>query len=1009
MKKLNLKHFLIISVFVLLGGLVGYALINTTGTKKQEFSSPFMQAKTEWADSTLKYLPVNEKIAQLFFYNIGKIDTSNESEIISNLNKFMPGGIVFKTDSLADFIKYQNNFQKISKINLLTFVKSNTAIPQFKDFNTFPNFNNLFSVKEDSLIENYIKQLAKLNKQLNISFSLLPEIKKFEKDTSFKNKYAIILNYLHTELKENKIISCMKQTELFEFDSANYVLNKSFIDAGLLALISNNQQGRSEAVSLPNDFKKQYKFGGFSVVDISDNEISEDSILSLINSGTELFISKQPEKLINKISNLIDDEKISEESLNQIVRKILLAKTWTGLENNIRIEIDSVKKIINKKQIIASLHDVYKNSISLIKNENGLIPFKNLQKSNFVIVNIGKNNINKFKEVFKTYHKFKSIEINIEKDDVNKKLSNIKKSANIIFVANNMLIDSALTNNIFENKKFKNAIFVNFGNERNLNYTDSFSSIIQVNGNSEFEQKYLADALFGGIAIKGHFLSNINDSLYFGKSIETIKIRVANSLPETEGLNPQILLKIDSIAKNGIRRGAFPGCQIVILKNGNAVYDKSFGYHTYSKQRRVRHNDLYDLASVTKIAATTTAAMRMYDKGRLKLNSNLGRYFKDTKIDYSNIEADTIINIDTLLFSEVKDFKKLLRHQDTIHINDSMFMAYDTLIVTATPKNNIFKVKIKDLLIHKSGISPTLPILPYVIFKKNFYDSLTLIKQRFYEKFKDDSLHKDTVFDKKTALQKIYDEYFTRKYIKDSAEIKIADNFYFQNRYFDTLWRDTKRLRVYSRKIYQYSDINMILLQQAIDSTNHRGIDRYLRTNIYQPMGLNTMCYKPTKYFSKYNIVPTENDKYWREQLLRGNVHDPSAAMLGRVSGNAGLFSNAYDLAVLGQMWLNAGIYGGRRYISENTIKKFTGFQEDSHRGLGFDKPTRKSIIGKGAPVESYGHTGFTGTCIWVDPVNDIVFVFLSNRVHPSAKNWRINTLKIRQKIHTVVYDAMKE
>jgi CubicO group peptidase (beta-lactamase class C family) len=167
------------------------------------------------------------------------------------------------------------------------------------------------------------------------------------------------------------------------------------------------------------------------------------------------------------------------------------------------------------------------------------------------------------------------------------------------------------------------------------------------------------------------------------------------------------------------------------------------------------------------------------------------------------------------------------------------------------------------------------------------------------------------------------------------------------------------------------------------------------------------MTYVPLKYFNVQSIVSTEYDKYWREQLLRGNVHDPSAAMLGGISGNAGLFSNAYDLAILGQMWLNGGTYGGARYLSESTVKLFTSHQENSHRGLGFDKPSRKSIIGNGASQNSYGHTGFTGTCIWVDPDHKLVFVFLSNRVHPDAKNGRINSMKIRQKIHTIVYKAI--
>ena len=1007
MTKLKLKHFIIITFFALLGTLLLLFLLNKNKRSKQEFSSPFMLANTEWADTTLKYLPVNEKIAQLIFFDAGKISNNEIGKIISELNQIMPGGIIYNTDSLNDFVKYQNNLQKISKINLFTSVKTETGVPQFKDFTVFPNLKSLLSIKEDAVIKNYIKQLASLNKLLNISFSFLPHINKLENDTLFRKRYSEIICLFNNELKQKNIISCMNQTNFLKFDSINYTFNKSYVDTGMLALLAENKKSIGNVNSLPNNFKERFKFGGFSLTDTRDKDFEEDSLQSLLHSGTELFISRNPKELIEKISNLINDVKFSEEELNEIVRKILIAKTWTGVENNRRIEPISIKKFINKKQNISSLHTVYKNSISLIKNKNNILPFTNLHKSAFIIVNIGRSDKSKFKEVFGTFCNFKSIDI---KHNEEIDLTKLKKNANVIFVAYNTLINSVLYKYNLEGANFKSSILVNFGRSENLNFANKFDAIVHLNGNTEIEQKYAADALFGGTEIIGQLKNNVNDTLQFGKSINTKKIRLAKVLPEDEGLNSEILKTIDSIAKDGIRRGAFPGCQVVVLKGGNAVYDKSFGYHTYSKQRKVRHNDLYDLASITKIAATTTAAMRMYDKGRLGLNLNLGKYFRDTKIDYSNIKADTIINIDTLLFSEVKDFKKLLRQQDTIHINDSMFIAYDTLIVTASPKNNIFKVKIKDLLLHKSGISPTLPILPYILYKKNYYDSLEIIKHRFYEKLKNDTLNNDSSveFNVKDGLKKIYDKYFTHVYTKDSSETKIADGFYLQNRYFDTLWRDTKRLRVYSRKIYQYSDINMILLQQAIDSINHRSLNSYMRRNFYLPMGLKTMCYKPTKYFSRYNIVPTENDKYWREQLLRGNVHDPSAAILGRVSGNAGLFSNAYDLSILGQMWLNGGTYGGRRYISEKTIKKFTGFQEDSHRGLGFDKPTRKSIIGKGASIESYGHTGFTGTCIWVDPVNDIVFVFLSNRVHPSAKNWRINTLKIRQKIHTVVYDAMK-
>ncbi|MCF6366300.1 MAG: serine hydrolase [Bacteroidales bacterium] len=1006
--KIHLKlKYLIFAGILVTAGVIIIFLFPKKDKEKQIYPTPFLSVESAWADTTIKYLSVEEKIGQLIIYDAGKISKNNSDSLFSDLYKFMPGGIIFNTDSLNKFVKYQNNIQKISKINLLTICKSETGIPEFIDINSYPDIQTLLSIRNDSITDIYVDFFAEFSKQLNISFNILPEFRSSSNDSSYNKKYLNILLSYNENLKDKKIISCLSEKSFFMFDSTNFEVNNKIFKSGLSAILPNYNNIQNNEFGLTNNIKTKYNFGGLSAVEIKDADLTPESILNLIKNGAELFITDKPEKIINNISNLLEDELITEEDINYTVRKILLAKTWTGVDSNIHIEADSVISFSKniKNQVI--LRNVLKKTITSVKNN--LLPFMNLRKLNFKVLNIGEQNYTSFKKTFSEYSLSSFSSFDSEDDAFISKLKKHKKKSDLIILFNNIKADTNIINAIFENNSSKTISLINFGNIENLQFADSFNAVIQVYGNSEIEQKYVADAIFGGISMQGQLPVNINDSLYFGKSVKAKKVRVSRVLPEEEGLNSKILSKIDSIANDGIRRGAFPGCQVVVFKNGNAVFDKTFGYHTYAKQRRVRKTDLYDLASITKIAATTLAAMRLYDNGRLRLNNNLGRFFRDTEIDYSNIKPDTIFNIDTLKFADVKDFRKILRYQDTIHLNDSVFVAFDTLIVTTTPGNNIFKVKIRDLLLHKSGITPTLPILPYVLYKKNYYDSLELIKQRFYKKIKNDTLknNADTIFNVKKGLQEVFDKYFTRKYIKDSSETKIANSFFLQNRYFDTLWRDTKRLRVYSRKIYQYADINMILLQQAIDSINRRGIDRYLRYNVYQPMGLNTMCYKPTKYFSKYNIVPTENDKYWREQVLRGNVHDPSAALLGRVSGNAGLFSDAYDLALLGQMWLNGGSYGGMSFISKKTVQKFTGFQEDSHRGLGFDKPGKKSIIGKGAPPESYGHTGFTGTCIWVDPVNDIVYVFLSNRVYPSAKNWRINRLKIRQKIHTVVYDAI--
>jgi CubicO group peptidase (beta-lactamase class C family) len=243
----------------------------------------------------------------------------------------------------------------------------------------------------------------------------------------------------------------------------------------------------------------------------------------------------------------------------------------------------------------------------------------------------------------------------------------------------------------------------------------------------------------------------------------------------------------------------------------------------------------------------------------------------------------------------------------------------------------------------------------------------------------------------------------------DSSLVQVADGMYLKNRWLDSLWQRTKEVGVSGRKVSQYTDLNMILVQITIDTINRSNMNRYMQKEFYAPLGLKNIMYQPRQNRVPLNrIAPTENDRTWRRQVVHGHVHDPSAAMLGGISGNAGLFASAEDLGVLFQMLLNGGTYGGRRYLSENIIRLFTTTNEETGRGLGFDKWGNENIVAPSASPNTYGHTGFTGCCVWVDPDSKLVFVFLSNRVHPNVNNHRINGLKIRQKVHQVFYDAEK-
>ncbi len=186
-----------------------------------------------------------------------------------------------------------------------------------------------------------------------------------------------------------------------------------------------------------------------------------------------------------------------------------------------------------------------------------------------------------------------------------------------------------------------------------------------------------------------------------------------------------------------------------------------------------------------------------------------------------------------------------------------------------------------------------------------------------------------------------------------------------------------------------------------------------MEQNFYAPLGLQTLTYRPLCKFSQLRIAPTEEDKLFRNTLVRGTVHDEGAALCGGVAGHAGLFSNAHDLAVLMQMNLQDGYYGGTRYLQPGTVARFSTRQfNDSRRGLGWDKPEYRRDGGPTAPeasYQSYGHLGFTGTSVWVDPKYELVYVFLSNRVHPDARNTKLLTEGIRTKIQSVVYRAMED
>ena len=398
--------------------------------------------------------------------------------------------------------------------------------------------------------------------------------------------------------------------------------------------------------------------------------------------------------------------------------------------------------------------------------------------------------------------------------------------------------------------------------------------------------------------------------------------------PLTPAVKKEALSAIDSIVNDAIAKRVFPGCVVIAVHDGNIIYDKAFGHYKYEPSPAMSPGSIFDLASVTKVSATTVSVMKLYEQGKLDLKKTLGDYLAWVK---------------------------------------------------GTDKENL---RIEDILLHQAGLVPFIP------FYKETIDSSTGIPNP--------AIYSDKA--------------------KPGFKIRVAENLYLRNDWQDTIFSRILKSPLGPKNKYVYSDNDFIFLGKIVEQLTGMPLDEYVQKTFYKRIGMATTGFKPRERFAVGQMVPTETEKHFRRQTMQGDVHDEGASLFGGVAGHAGLFSDAYDLAMLYQMLLNGGTFNGVRYLKPETIHFFTAYHSKvSRRGLGFDKPEKDNATRKEpypsekASSQAFGHTGFTGTCVWVDPKYDLVYIFLSNRVYPTRDNPRLSQMQIRGKIQDALCDAIKK
>ncbi|WP_293912549.1 MULTISPECIES: serine hydrolase domain-containing protein [unclassified Sphingobacterium] len=554
-----------------------------------------------------------------------------------------------------------------------------------------------------------------------------------------------------------------------------------------------------------------------------------------------------------------------------------------------------------------------KNESVLLLNQEGIIPLKKLDDYKIVIASPSSDKFADFIAQAERYTEFETKGL--------EKLDESIKYANTVIIP---LHDADITDQfvyqlVQARKNNKKIILVVFGNGSGLTKLNSLTIPILFNTNTDSQtQKNAAMTIFGGISSTAKLDKTYSFYFQKGAGFNTNQTR----LQYTEGQNSSLNLnkltkKIDEIAAEAISKQATPGAVVMIIKDGQVIFEKGYGYHTYDKKTPTTIGNIFDLASVSKIAGTTPVIMRLTEQHVINLDSTIGDYLYQAQ---------------------------------------------------ATNKKNI---SLRSVMLHEAGFTPFIP---------------------FYRNLKPGDLERR---------------------FSASHQVKVADSCYLLNNYYrDVMWPEMLNSPVKPVGNYVYSDISMYVMKEVAEHQTGVPMQDYVQKNFYKPLGMKTAGYLPRDRFAKENIIPTEHDTSFRKVLLQGYVHDQGAAMAGGVAGHAGLFATANDLAIYGQLLLNRGEYGGNRYFKGETVDLFTSKQSaTSRRGLGFDRwdPNPKNEYpSKGANSSVYGHTGYTGTCIWIDPSNQLIYIFLSNRVHPQVSS-KLLDLNIRSRIQDAIYETLDE
>jgi len=942
-----------------------------------------------WVDSVMTNLSPDQRIGQLFM--VAAYSNKNEKhfrQIDTLVSRYGIGGIMFMQGGPMRQAVLTNRFQRQARLPMLIAMDAEWGLDMRLDSSMhFARQMTLGALDDDKYIYLMGREIALKMKRLGVNVSFSPVM-----DVNVNPANPVIGSRSFGESKEevtrrgiayikglqdHGVIAVAKHfpghgdtdtdshlslpviahdiKRLTEVEL--YPFNKAF-EAGVMGVMvahlympsidTTRNVATTLSPALVNGLlKEKMKYKGLVFTDAlnmkgvsSYFKPGEVDLKALLAGNDVLLFPEDVPTAIAKIKEAIAAGQLKQEDVDQHVRKILHAKYWVGLNTYKPVVLENLQEEIDRPISTVVQEQLYEHSVTVVRNKANLLPFRNLDTLSIASVAIGAPADNAFQETLANYAPVNRLSIpnRFAPDSAfTRVISKVKDNDVVVVSIHNMNITPAKDFGVgvgtrafiqyLQERTNKKVVVVVMGNAYSLKFFEDSNWLVCGYEDNRVAQRLVPQMLFGARAAKGKLPVTASAKLTSGTGIPTQTInRLKYGTPESVGMDSKVLQQIDNIALEAIAYAATPGAQVLVVKDGTVIYNKAYGYYTYEKTKPVTKNTVYDIASITKVAATLQAIMFLKDQGKISLDAKISAYLPELK---------------------------------------------------GTNKEGLV---MRDVLTHQAGL---LPVLPH--WQKTLASMET--KQMFYASIKTDSYPNE-----------------------------VTPGFYSIKTMEDSLWAWTVKSRMLPHSKdgksydYRYSDLDFYVLKRVAEKMLNQPLDEFVDQNFYAPLGLSTMTYKPLLKHSRDVIAPTEDDRYFRHNLVWGSVHDQGAAMLGGVAGHAGLFSNANDLAILLQMNLQNGKYGGQDFFNTNVVTEFSKRQtKNSRRGLGWDKPEPE---GNGptsdmAPMSTFGHTGFTGTGAWVDPENKLIYIFLSNRVFPDAGNNKLVKYNIRTRIHDVVYKAM--